>query len=135
MNDRKLQRKLQQLQLRSGRDVEITSSFHGSVIHLRNQPSAIYGAYRGPFSVILTGAENNLPPEILITDLSYNGNVRRAGEVKLFNARVIRVPETRLPLNDYLLRYRNQNPDRRVLYHPAGHGRSRQPRRRVDTPR
>lgn len=100
MNDRKLQRKLQQLQLRSGRDVEITSSFHGSVIHLRNQPSAIYGAYRGPFSVILTGAENNLPPEILITDLSYNGNVRRAGEVKLFNARVIRVPETRLPLND-----------------------------------
>ncbi len=100
MSSNNLYRKLQQLRLRPGKDVEITSSFYGSVIHIKNQPSAVYGAYRGPFSVILSGADSSQPPEILITDLTYQESNGKAGEIKMFNYRVIKVPETKLPLNE-----------------------------------
>ena len=100
MSSNNLYRELQQLRLRPGKDVEITSSFYGSVIHIKNQPSAVYGAYRGPFSVILSGADSSQPPEILITDLTYQESNGKAGEIKMFNYRVIKVPETKLPLNE-----------------------------------
>lgn len=123
MSSNNLYRELQQLRLRPGKDVEITSSFYGSVIHIKNQPSAVYGAYRGPFSVILSGADSSQPPEILITDLTYQESNGKAGEIKMFNYRVIKVPETKLPLNEcdiYLhIYYDTENKSLTAEFYPA----------------